>query len=116
DDAVVPATPAHPTRDRAAVRAELGLAEGTALVVAVGRLAPQKGFDRLLDGLVAAGSSEKDLLVVIAGDGPQFDALQRRIDRADLPVRLLGHRTDVPDLLAAADIAVSAARWEGQPV
>ncbi len=116
EDAVVPATPAHPDRDRAAVRAELGLSEGTALVVAVGRLAPQKGFDRLLDGLVAADGHVQDLLVVIAGDGPQRDALQRRIDRAGLPVRLLGHRTDVPDLLAAADLVVSAARWEGQPV
>lgn len=114
--AVVPATPATPVRDRAAVRKELGLSDDTRLVVSVGRLAPQKGFDRLLDALDAAGTDAQEALVVIVGDGPQAQALQRRIDRAELPVRLLGHRTDVPDLLAAADIAVSAARWEGQPV
>lgn len=114
--AVVPAARAEATVDRQAVRAELGLADGTQLVVGVGRLAPQKGFDRLLDALEVAGTSSADALVAIAGEGPQAEALQRRIDRADLPVRLLGHRTDVPDLLAAADIAVSSARWEGQPV
>ncbi|NLG21375.1 MAG: glycosyltransferase family 4 protein [Actinomycetales bacterium] len=114
--AVVPAVRAEPVRDRAAVRKELGLTGDTPLVVAVGRLAPQKGFDRLLDALDAAGTTGQDAHLVIAGEGPQAEALQRRIDRSGLPVRLLGHRTDVPDLLAAADVAVSSARWEGQPV
>lgn len=114
--AVVPAARATPQQDREQVRAALGLGGATPLVVAVGRLAPQKGFDRLLDALVAAGTTAEDALVVIAGDGPQAEALQRTIDRAGLPVRLLGHRSDVPDLLAAADVAISSARWEGQPV
>lgn len=114
--AVVPAATAVPTRDREQVREELGLEGDVLLAVAVGRLAPQKGFDRLLDALAAAGTTAAEALVVIAGDGPQAQALQRRIDRADLPVRLLGHRNDVPDLLASADVVVSAARWEGQPV
>ena len=111
--AVVPAATATPTKSRDEVRHELGLQDGVPLAVAVGRLAPQKGFDRLLDALTAAGTTAEDALVVIAGEGPQAQALERRIDRADLPVRLLGHR---PDLLAAADVVVSAARWEGQPV
>lgn len=114
--AVVPAATAVPTKDRARVRQELGLRGDTPLVVAVGRLAPQKGFDRLLDAVVAAGLGADDMLLVVAGEGPQAAALQRRIDRGNLPVRLLGHRGDVPDLLAAADVAVSSARWEGQPV
>nr|WP_281497539.1 glycosyltransferase family 4 protein [Ornithinimicrobium sp. F0845] len=114
--AIVPAVRAEATRDQDAVRRDLGLVGDTLLVVAVGRLAPQKGFDRLLDALDAAGTTAQDAQVVIAGEGPQAQALQRRIDRSGLPVRLLGHRTDVPDLLAAADVAVSAARWEGQPV
>lgn len=114
--AVVPATTVTPSKGRDQVRRELGLADDTPLVVAVGRLAPQKGFDRLLDALGAAGLSEEDAQVVIAGEGPQAAALQRGIDRGRLPVRLLGHRGDVPDLLAGADVVVSAARWEGQPV
>ena len=52
----------------------------------------------------------------MAGDGPLRAPLQARIDAEHLPVRLLGHRDDVPDLLAAADVVVSSAVWEGQPV
>jgi glycosyltransferase involved in cell wall biosynthesis len=39
-------------------------------------------------------------------------------DAADrvIPVRLLGRRTDVADLLAAADLVVVPSRWEGQPL
>lgn len=124
--AVVPATPQAQTRDAAAVRAELGVPAGGLLLVTVGRLAPQKGFDRLLDAVSLLEAARRaqdrvsvalpDFVLAVCGNGPQCAALQRRIEREQLPVRLLGHRDDVPDLLAAADVAVSSARWEGQPV
>jgi glycosyltransferase involved in cell wall biosynthesis len=113
--AVVPAPPPRPAgSDRYAVHADLGIDARTALVVVAARLAPQKGLDLLLDAL--RGLVDLDLLAVVAGDGPLRGELQRRIDAEGLPVRLLGHRDDVPDLLAAADVVVSSARWEGQPV
>ncbi len=34
----------------------------------------------------------------------------------DGPLRLLGVRRDVPDLLGAADVVVVPSRWEGQPL
>lgn len=127
--AVVPASWAVPLRGSEQVRAELDVPDGSALVVSVGRLAAQKGFDRLLDVLVEMldgaeahdpprtdGSRPRGFRLVVAGDGPQREHLQRGIDRYHLPVRLLGHRDDVADLLGAADVAVSSARWEGQPV
>jgi len=99
------------------VRAGLGLGDRTALAVVVARLAPQKGLDLLLDAHRELGGGEPlDLLTVVAGDGPLRAPLQARIDAEHLPVRLLGHRDDVPDLLAAADVVVSSAVWEGQPV
>lgn len=125
DLAVVPATPQTVGRGAAAVRGELDIPAGPLLVVTVGRLAPQKGFDRLVDAVSLlveeqqrgqAPATVPPFVVLVSGEGPQGEALQRRIDREQLPVRLLGHRDDVPDLLAAADLVVSAARWEGQPV
>ena len=101
--------------DRYAVRAALGVGGRSSLAVVVARLAPQKGMELLLDAhreLV----HDVDLVTVVAGGGPMRGALQARIDAERLPVRLLGHRTDVPELLAAADVVVSSARWEGQPV
>ncbi|WP_392541875.1 glycosyltransferase family 4 protein [Oryzobacter telluris] len=116
--AVVPAPPRREAdRDRYAVRADLGLGEHTALGVVIARLAAQKGLDVLLDAhRVLRDDAAVDLLTVVAGDGPLHDELAERIAAERLPVRLLGRRDDVPDLLAAADVVVSSAVWEGQPV
>ncbi|MEV4087856.1 glycosyltransferase family 4 protein, partial [Nonomuraea fuscirosea] len=50
------------------------------------------------------------------GEGPLRGELRRRIDAEGLPVMLLGHREDVPDLLGAALALVMPSRWEGQPL
>jgi glycosyltransferase involved in cell wall biosynthesis len=112
--AVIPAPEAGPIRrtpEQVGQELELG---GRRLVVCVARLAEQKGLPLLLD---AAGLLRDDsVLVVVAGDGPLRERLQGRIDDESLPVRLLGWRDDVPDLMAAAGVVVSSAVWEGQPL
>ena len=121
--ALVPAPPRPaPTFLPPGERRELGLDDGRALLVTVARLAPQKGLELLLEaaGLLAAGGAagggRSRVVWVVAGDGPLRGALQERIDAGQLPVRLLGRRADVPDLLAAADVVVSTSEWEGQPL
>ncbi|GAA1159422.1 glycosyltransferase family 4 protein [Kitasatospora gansuensis] len=102
--------------DRSAARVALlrGSAEdGRPVVLAVGRLVQQKSFGLLLDA-VRYGLGDGDPLVVIAGEGPEEDALRERIAAEKLPVELLGYRTDVPDLLAAADLVVVSSRWEAR--
>ncbi|WP_336026178.1 glycosyltransferase family 4 protein [Geodermatophilus sp. FMUSA9-8] len=107
-----PALP-PPTRTREEVRAGLGLADGRPLVLAVGRLHPQKGYDVLLDA-AATWTGEPRPLVAIAGDGPLEAELSARIAHESLPVALLGRRDDVADLLAAADLVVLPSRWEAR--
>ena len=107
-----PRPPAQRSRDE--VRAELSVEEGRPLVVAIGRLHPQKGYDVLLDA-IARSRGKIDPLVAIAGDGPLQDELAARIAAERLPVRLLGRRDDVADLLGAADLCVLPSRWEGSP-
>lgn len=115
--ALVPApSRPHPKADRAAVRRELALPDPVALVVTVGRLAPQKGLDTLLDAAVRLGATGRPVLWVVAGDGPLEAHLAERGALLGAPVRLLGRRSDVPDLFAAADVVVSTAVWEGQPI
>jgi glycosyltransferase involved in cell wall biosynthesis len=55
-------------------------------------------------------------LIVVAGEGPEQAALETRIQARAAPVHLLGARSDVADLLAAADLAVLPSRWEGSPL
>ena len=92
-----------------ALRAELGLAPGTQLVVSTSHLRPGKGVE-LMPGLAAALAEQPDeVCVVVAGDGPLRTALEadaRRLQLGPDRIRLLGVREDVPRLLAAADVFV----------
>ncbi|SFO79428.1 Glycosyltransferase involved in cell wall bisynthesis [Geodermatophilus dictyosporus] len=101
-------------RGRDEVRTGLGLADGRPLVLAVGRLHPQKGYDVLLDAAATWAAGPRPPLVAIAGDGPLAAELAARVRDQRLPVTLLGRRTDVADLLAAADLAVLPSRWEAR--
>lgn len=78
--------------------------------LAVGRLVHAKGFDLLIEAFSKAPGS-----LAIAGDGPDHSALQTQIDRLKLSgrVTLLGHRTDIPQLMASADAIVISSRREG---
>ncbi len=104
---------APPSRPRDAVRAELGAGDRPVVLV-VTRVAPQKGLDTLLAAARRWGAEGP--LVVIAGDGdPGLTAhLHAEVNAADLPVRLLGRRGDVADLLAAADVVVLPSLWEAR--
>jgi glycosyltransferase involved in cell wall biosynthesis len=101
-----------PSRSVAEVRGELGLRDGQQFVLSVGRLHPQKN----LDVLVAASARwrDRDVFVGIAGDGPLRSMLAEQIIAADAPVHLLGRRSDIADLLSAADLVVLPSQWEAR--
>ncbi len=103
---------AAPARSRDDIRAELGLAPDQQLVLSVGRLHPQKGIDVLISA--AARWPSDRVLLAVAGDGPLRGELSAQIAALDAPVRLLGRRSDVADLLAAADLVVLSSRWEAR--
>ncbi|MFG2956798.1 glycosyltransferase family 4 protein [Streptomyces sp. NPDC048291] len=100
---------------RPKVRAELG-AMGRPLLIAVGSLDRHRGYDHLLDAARAWCRLDPVPLLVIAGEGPLRPALQRRIEDEELPVRLIGRRDDVTELLAAADLALLPSSWESRSV
>jgi glycosyltransferase involved in cell wall biosynthesis len=103
-----------PAEARAATRAGLGADPGQAVVLAAGRLAPQKGFGLLLDAAARWRDIQPEPLLVIAGEGPLGAELRSRAASLGLPARFPGHRPDVPALLAAADVFVLPSAWEGQ--
>ena len=112
--AVVPAPEPAPRGPRGSTSQGSTTAEDPLDVLVVARLAPQKGLDGLLD---AAALLDRDSVRIrVAGEGPLHARLQDRVRSEHLPVDLLGRRQDVPALLERADLVVSAAVWEGQPV
>lgn len=84
--------------------------------MAVGSLDRHRGYDTLLDASRAWRSLDPVPLLVIAGEGPLRAALQRRIEDEELPVRLVGRREDVSELLLASDLAVLPSAWESRSV
>jgi glycosyltransferase involved in cell wall biosynthesis len=115
--AVVPAPRAAAPSAEAVGLARAGLGgAGRPIVLGAGRLTPQKGFDVLIEAVITLRHRDPPPLLVIAGDGPLAARLAGRARAADGEVRLLGPRTDIPALLAAADVVAVPSRWEGQPL
>lgn len=104
--------------ERAAARSELGVGADELLVIAVGRLHPQKAFGVLLRALQLVIEDGHPVQLRIAGTGRLEQPLRREVERLGLGerVRLLGLRDDVPRLLAASDVYASSAAWEGLPL
>ncbi len=103
-----------PSRDVAEVRRELGAVDGQPLILSVGRLHPQKSFDVLIEAAARWAGRTPAPAVAIAGSGPQESELAALATRLGAPVRFLGRRSDVSELLAAADLAVVTSQWEAR--
>ena len=113
--AVVPAPAAAPPTAADVARARADLAAGDRpVVLAVGRLAEQKGFGVLLAAAGAWQQRDPRPLVAIAGEGPLAGELAAAAQRHGTDVRFLGARRDVPALLAAADVVVVPSHWEAR--
>jgi GalNAc-alpha-(1->4)-GalNAc-alpha-(1->3)-diNAcBac-PP-undecaprenol alpha-1,4-N-acetyl-D-galactosaminyltransferase len=88
------------------------------LIVAMGRLSPEKGFDLLIDALARMAPRNDTWRVEIAGEGPQRESLQQQIDRHGLGrrVQLVGWVDDPARFLSRAALFIMASRYEGFPV
>jgi len=106
-----------PSVDRAAVLAELGFPADSILVLFAGRLAAQKRVGDLLKTLDLLQHIQPNLRTAIAGDGPLRAELETTAGHYELgdKVRFLGHRDDVPRLMAASDLVVLPSEYEGLP-
>ncbi len=111
----VAAPPAEPpsAAEVARARADIGAA-GRPVVLAVGRLAPQKRLDVLVDAAGRWQHRDPRPVTVIAGDGPLAGELRAQAARVGAEVLLLGSRPDVAALLAIADVVVVPSRWEAR--
>jgi glycosyltransferase involved in cell wall biosynthesis len=100
------------SRCRASLREELGLDASAPLVGFVGHLVDQKRPQIAVE--VLRRCARRDLRLVVAGAGPLQDAVRAAAEDAGVADRvfLLGHRADVPELLAGLDALVVTSQSE----
>lgn len=99
-------------------RKQLNLPEHTCLVVSLGRLVKQKGYDVLIKGFESVLEHCSEVALIIAGQGPDHDALIRQVKSAGLEDKIFlpGMINDINHLLCQGDIYVNSSRWEGLPI
>lgn len=102
---------------RILVRKELGV-EDKIVYIHVGRFHASKNHVFLLQVFAELIKENKNVELLIVGDGELRDEIKKEIIQLGLDryVHMLGMRNDIPDLLRAADCFVFPSIWEGLPV
>ena len=105
-------------RDGHVIRKELGIAEDIPLIGMVTVLRSWKGHRIFLQAIPLVLKAVPSARFLIVGDGPQRENIQGWVEGMGLNevVMMVGHREDIPELLAALDIVVlSSTAAEGVP-
>ena len=104
---------------RQRVRASLDVTDARPVIVMIGRLVAEKGYPELVEAM-----RRLDAHLWIIGErlpsdhAREIDDILRNIEQDPAlsdKIKLLGYRTDVPDLLRAGDIFVLPSHREGMP-
>jgi glycosyltransferase involved in cell wall biosynthesis len=106
-----------PVVNSRALRTSFGFDEEAPLVLFAGRLAEQKRVNDLLKALDLLQHIQPEVRTVIAGEGPLRNELEASAHAYHLNgrVRFVGHRDDLPLLVAGADLVVLPSAFEGLP-
>jgi glycosyltransferase involved in cell wall biosynthesis len=102
---------------RRQVRAEFGWPDDSRIVISVARFSPQKNHRTILETTRLAYARCKKIRLLLVGGGKPSDEIAKLVDAyglRDMCV-LAGGRTDVPELLRAADVFIFPSLWEGLP-
>lgn len=92
----------HPARRSAALRASWGAGPSTLVVIAVGRIAPEKNLELLASAFRKIQAVQPEARLVVVGDGPARPALERELPGAVFAGRRLGE--DLATHYASADL------------
>lgn len=103
--------------ERTVARAKMGIDADRPVAVFVGALGKddRKGFSSLFRSWVRLTSGlDSGPLLLVAGHGDALDHWESMVKstRCEQSIRLLGFRTDIPEILATADVLISPVRYE----
>ncbi len=98
------------------LRAQFDIAANAPLIVGVGRLSPEKGFDILLAAFAQIHSQFPAARLALVGSGALDNSLRAQASVSNLPVAFAGQVESAADWLRAADIVAIPSRAEGQGI
>lgn len=104
--------------ERASARAAMGVASDDTVLIKVARFWPEKRHDVLLHAFTHLLTKTTKVQLWIPGVGPEEQRVRALADQLGVAAqcRFLGFRTDLPELLAMADIQVHTSDEEGVPL
>lgn len=113
-------TPVSSAEAKDRIRQEFGFLPGELMALSVGSLSLYKDHGNLLRAAALVAQQPGNIKFLVAGGGSPrtLEALEEQAEAAGLrdKVLFLGHRSDVPDLLAACDLFVLPSRREAFPL
>lgn len=93
-------------------RKELGLPDNAKVICHVGRFAKQKNHKRIISSTVPLLRKFDNYYLLLIGSGPLLEEIKQKTN-CEKHVLFLGNRTDVPELLNAADLFIFPSLYEG---
>ena len=107
----------HADSIRKSVRDSLELKDTDVVLISMGDLIARKNYSVALKAVSGCLKTHKDIHYIICGKGPELEKLKRLAEELNISdqVHFLGFRTDIKDLLKAADIFFFTSLQEGLP-
>lgn len=104
-------------QDKAAMRERIGISMDQPAVGIVAALRPEKQHVMLIEAWSKVIQRLPDAILVIVGDGVERGAIESKTRELGLEknVRMLGMRSDVPEVLAGLDLKVLSSKMEANP-
>ncbi len=110
--------PVKASGGRTALRRSLGITPSEAMLLCVARFTTQKGHATLVTAFSKLRFEHPEARLVLAGDGSEREDVELLAQSLGVheSISFLGRRSDVPQLLQAADFFVLPSHFEGLPL
>jgi glycosyltransferase involved in cell wall biosynthesis len=106
----------NPRKTREETRNGLGVGADEFAAVLIASLRPEKRVERFVQAITAARRTEPRIRGLIAGDGPEREAIRALCTGSDGAVTMLGPRPDTADVIEAADVVCLTSDAEALPL
>jgi len=103
------------SKSPSSVRSQIAMERDAFMAVLIATLRPEKDPALFVRAVQEAHGSEPRVRGVIVGGGPEFEHVKALVGDGEI-VRLTGPRSDVPDILQAADVVCLSSTAEGLPM